>query len=89
MKYAITNTTIVMTDHLIPNGTIVIEDGKILDFGKTKDIDTTGVECYDAGGRYTGPGLMDIHTGGHQGRQVNFENTVIIMTTNAGSESSS
>ena len=29
MKTAIINTTIVMQDHLIPNATIVIEDGKI------------------------------------------------------------
>ena len=34
MKYAIVNTTIVMPEYLIPNGVIVIEDGKIADFGK-------------------------------------------------------
>ena len=49
MKYAIINTTIVMTDHLIPNGVIVIEDGKIVppkgfwdkyDFTKSSTCDT-------------------------------------------------
>ena len=60
MKQAIINTTIVMPDHLIPGGTIVIEDGKIVDFGKK--INTDGMECYDAKGGYTGPGLIDIHT---------------------------
>ncbi|MBQ7363801.1 MAG: N-acetylglucosamine-6-phosphate deacetylase [Clostridia bacterium] len=70
MKYAITNTTIVMTDHLIPGGTIVIEDGRIVDFGKK--IDTAGMECYDAGGKYTGPGLMDIHT--HAANLIRFHN---------------
>ncbi len=69
MKYAITNTTIVMTDHLIPGGTIVIEDGKIVDFGKK--IDTAGMECYDAKGKYTGPGLMDIHT--HAANLIRFQ----------------
>lgn len=60
MKFAITNTTIVMPDYLIPGGTIVIEDGKIVDFGKK--ISTEGIECVDAEGAYTGPGLIDIHT---------------------------
>lgn len=60
MKTAIINTTIVMPDHLIPNATIVMEDGVIVDFGKK--IDTTGMEVYDACGGYTGPGLVDIHT---------------------------
>ena len=72
MKYAITNTTIVMTDHLIPNGVIVIEDGRIADFGRAKDIDVSSMECYDAHGRYTGPGLMDIHT--HAANSIRFHN---------------
>lgn len=60
MKTAIINTNIIMPDYIIPNGTIVIEDGIIVDFGKK--ISTEGMECIDAGGRYTGPGLIDIHT---------------------------
>ena len=60
MKKAIINTTIVMPDYLIPSGVIVIEDGKIVDFGKK--INTEGMEIIDACGAYTGPGLVDIHT---------------------------
>ena len=60
MKTAIINTTLVMPDHLIPRATLVIEDGKIADFG-TK-ISTDGCEIIDANGAYTGPGLVDIHT---------------------------
>jgi len=60
MKTAIINTTIVLPDYLIPNGTIVIEDGIIVDFGKK--ISTEGMEIIDAKGGYTGPGLIDIHT---------------------------
>ena len=60
MKFAIINTTLVMSDHLIPNATIVIEDGRIVDFGKKTKTD--GIECIDAKGGYTGPGLIDIHT---------------------------
>ena len=68
MKYAITNTTIVLKDHLIPNGTILVEDGVIVDFGKK--VCTAGIECIDAMGAYTGPGLIDIHT--HADGNVNF-----------------
>ena len=57
---AIINANIVMPDHLIRNGTVVIKDGKIADFGKK--IDTTGMEIIDAKGLYVGPGLIDIHT---------------------------
>lgn len=60
MKYAITNTTIIMPDYMIPDGTIVIEDGIIVDFGKK--INTNGMETISADGAYTGPGLIDIHT---------------------------
>lgn len=60
MKTAIINTTIIMPDYMIPNGTIVIENGLIVDFGKK--ISTVGMECIDAQGAYTGPGLIDIHT---------------------------
>lgn len=70
MKYAIVNTTIVMPDHLIPNGTIVIENDRIVDFGKGKKICTDGMEVIDAKGAYTGPGLIDIHT--HADGVVNF-----------------
>ena len=31
---AIQNATLVMRDHLIPEATLLIEDGKIVDFGK-------------------------------------------------------
>ena len=52
MKTAIINTKIVMADYIIPDGTIVIEDGIIVDFGKK--ISTEGMEIIDAKGAYTG-----------------------------------
>ena len=60
MKTAIINTTAILPDYMIPGCTIVIEDGKIVDFGKK--ICTDGMEIIDAKGGYTGPGLIDIHT---------------------------
>ena len=67
-KYAIINATIVRPDHLIPNGTIIVEDGVIREFGKKVDI--SGLETIDAAGAYVGPGLIDIHT--HAGGGVVF-----------------
>lgn len=60
---AIINTNIVMTDHLILDGTIVIKDDRIVDFGETgKVMIPEGAQIIDAKGNYSGPGLIDIHT---------------------------
>ena len=56
---AIINTNIVMADHMIPNGAIVMDGGKIVDFGR--NIKVGAAECFDAQGQFTGPGLIDIH----------------------------
>lgn len=60
---AIINANIIMTDHVIPNGVILFDNGKIIDFGKAKDIKVPdGAEIVDAENNYVGPGLVDIHT---------------------------
>jgi len=60
---AIINATLVMPDHLIPDGVLFVEDGKITGFGEMR---TTPVpedcEIIDAQSAYVGPGLVDIHT---------------------------
>ncbi len=58
---AIQNATLIMRDHLIPGATILLEDGKILDFGKKIEI-PSDAEILDAKGQYVGPGFVDIHT---------------------------
>ena len=59
---AITNAVLVMRDHLIPEATILLEDGKIKAFGLQKDIAIpAGCEVIDAEGQFVGPGLVDIH----------------------------
>ena len=58
---AIVNATIVMPDHYIPNGTLLIDGGKIVDFGKKVSI-PANAKILDAEGQYVGPGLIDIHT---------------------------
>ncbi|MBQ7236013.1 MAG: amidohydrolase family protein [Clostridia bacterium] len=60
---AIINGTLVMYDHIVPNGVILIDDGKIVKCGKAKEIEIPkGAEIIDAEGLYVGPGLIDIHT---------------------------
>ena len=52
-----------MKDYLIPDGVILIDDGIIMKFGKSKDVSIPkDAEIIDANGLYVGPGLIDIHT---------------------------
>ena len=58
---AIINATIVAEDHFIREGTILIENGRIVDFGRKLQV-PDGAAVIDAQGDYAGPGLIDIHT---------------------------
>ena len=59
---AIVNATLVMQDHLIPDGVLLIDNGVISDFGKMTQVQIPdGCKVVDAGGQYVGPGLVDIH----------------------------
>jgi len=57
---AIINATLVMSDHLIPDGIVLIKEGIIEDFGKNVSVPESA-EIIDAKGEYAGPGLIDIH----------------------------
>ena len=60
---AIINATLVMKDHLIPNGVLFMENGIITDFGEMRNSSIPeGCEVIDAKGLYVGPGFVDIHT---------------------------
>ncbi len=60
---AIINATLVMRDHYIPDAALLIEDGKIKEFGKMKKMEIPAdCEIIDAEGLYVGPGFVDIHT---------------------------
>jgi len=65
----IKNATLVMRDHLIPDGVLIIDNGVIADFGEERCTSVPeGCEVIDAGGLFVGPGLVDIHNhagGGH------------------------
>ena len=59
---AITHATLVMRDHLIPDGVIVADNGKILSFGPMDHHPVPeNCEVLDAQGAFVGPGLVDIH----------------------------
>ena len=63
MRKAIINAELVMRDHLIPEAMLLIEDGRIADFGEMRGKAVPeGCEIIDAQGLYVGPGLIDIHT---------------------------
>ena len=60
---AIINATVVMLDHLIPNGVILIDGEVISAVGPAKKIKIPeDAVIIDAKGYYVGPGLVDIHT---------------------------
>ena len=62
---AIINTKLVMEDGIIWNGAITWEGDRITQVGDASEvIIPEGAEIIDAGGLYTAPGLIDIHTHG-------------------------
>ncbi len=61
-KMVIINAELIMPDHLIPEAYLLVEDGKILDFGEMRKAPDFGdVPVLDVQGAYVGPGLVDIH----------------------------
>lgn len=62
-KTAIIHANIIQKDHYIPDGILIIEDGRISDFGELRHLGIPeDAAVIDAGGDYLGPGLIDIHT---------------------------
>jgi N-acetylglucosamine-6-phosphate deacetylase len=66
---AIVNTKLILSDSLIWDGAVLFDKGRIVDAGPADRISIPeNCERTDAGGLYTGPGFVDIHThggGGH------------------------
>lgn len=71
MQTLITNATVVMEDHYIPDAALLIRDGKIADFGPMRNVACPiDAQLLDAQGSLVGPGLIDIHT--HAGGNIFF-----------------
>ena len=59
----IKNAVLVMRDHFIPDAMLLIEEGKIMEFGEMREREMpNGCDVIDAKGLYVGPGFVDIHT---------------------------
>ncbi|HEY7475138.1 MAG TPA: amidohydrolase family protein, partial [Vicinamibacterales bacterium] len=54
-------TVLTVTKGTIPNGTIVLRDGKIAAVGANVDV-PAGAEVYDATGKFVSPGIIDAHS---------------------------
>ena len=60
---AITNATLVMHDHYIPDAVILIREGKIVSFGPAETLDVPeNAQVLDVHHALVGPGFVDIHT---------------------------
>lgn len=60
---AIINTDVVLHNHIIPDGVVLIDNGIITAVGEKRKMTVPeGCEIIDAGGKYTAPGMVDIHT---------------------------
>lgn len=68
MKIAIYNGQIVLENGILWDGVILIEDGKIISFGKRRELEIPwDFLQIDAKGAYVGPGFVDIHVHGGGG----------------------
>ena len=73
---AIKNATLIMRDHFIEDGVLLMEDGIIRAYGEARHLPIPeGCEVIDAEGLYVGPGLIDTHNHAGGGKWV-FEDPV-------------
>lgn len=73
---AIVNARIVTLEKIIENGVIIIENGRIADFGSAEEVKVPeGAGKIDAKGDYAAPGFIDIHChgGGPEAFHINPE----------------
>ena len=62
MKTVIVNANLVLENGILYDGVMLIEDGRILEFGLAREVTVPeGAEVMDAQGAYVGPGFVDIH----------------------------
>ena len=76
---AIINANLVMRDHYIPDAVLLMEDGKIQEFGPARKMNVPdGCEIIDAEGLYVGPGFVDIHT--HSDGKIFFQDDPVVAS---------
>jgi N-acetylglucosamine-6-phosphate deacetylase len=62
-RIKITNGKIILREHIIPNGSLLVEDGKIIAV-TAGDAEFPDARVVDAQGQYIAPGFIDIHVHG-------------------------
>jgi N-acetylglucosamine-6-phosphate deacetylase len=85
MRLKITNGQIITPDRIIGNGSILIENGKILEVTES-EVDAGDAQTIDAGGQYVSPGFIDLHVhggGGHDFMDNSVEGFLEIAKTHA------
>jgi N-acetylglucosamine-6-phosphate deacetylase len=66
---AIVNTKLIMEDGIIWDGALTYDNGRIVGCGWAQDVEIPAdAERIDANGKYTAPGLIDVHNHGGNGR---------------------
>ena len=76
----ITNATLIMRDHFIPDALLFIDNDRIVDFGERRKMNIPeGAEIIDAEGLYVGPGFVDIHT--HSDGKIFFQDDPVKAAT--------
>ncbi len=74
MRKIITNANVVLENGIIFDGFIKLEDDRIVETGKMTALkDIEGIEIIDAEGLYVGPGFVDIHIHGFEGKSTYIE----------------
>lgn len=66
-RIAIENTNIITPYRILEHGTLLVENGKIAAVCKKSGITFPGATVWDAGGKYSSPGFIDLHTHGAGG----------------------
>lgn len=62
-----THATLVLPDRLVPDGTLVVAEGRIRSVGPDHPDPPSGVEVVDVQGQYLAPGFVDLHVHGGDG----------------------
>ena len=79
MIKVIVNSNIVLENGIIRDGAIVIENDRIAEYGRKKEINIPeGAEVIDAKGAYVGPGFVDIHVHGAIGKTTYTDVLVVV-----------
>ncbi len=66
---ALKNARVVLENEILPNGVVLIDGERIAEIGASDAVAIPdNADCYDVGGKIVGPGFVDIHVHGGNGR---------------------